>query len=178
MPWCGLLIDALALEVRPNLERILKNPLRCSVTVELTHPAQALQKAVFTFIRMKVHAIVLDSAINSKLTVIQNLSSLFLVAAMRTHAYVKKLDMFCRSVEDGFLFQCLLNGVTFCSNLVHSRTKHKVHKNLNFDDSVDKGVKGSTYPVSFFLFHHFIFIVGFRNEPFQSFVREVRIIKE
>ena len=91
MPWCGVLIDTATLEVRPNLARILSNPIRFSVSVELAHPTLSFRRAILTFIRMKIHALLLDGAINQKKTIVDNLFHLFVLAAMRTYAYIKKL---------------------------------------------------------------------------------------
>ena len=61
------------------------------MSVELSNPHLGLRRAILTYLRMKLHAIVLDSAINEKETVVESLFHLCVVAAMRTYVYLNKL---------------------------------------------------------------------------------------
>mmetsp|Transcript_16691 Transcript_16691/g.22968 ORF Transcript_16691/g.22968 Transcript_16691/m.22968 type:complete len:151 (+) Transcript_16691:2-454(+) len=52
---------------------------------------------------------------------------------MRMYVYVKKLKAFKVRFEAPFLLNCIRQGITFCSRLIHCRTKHKTSKVILFD---------------------------------------------
>ena len=88
--------------MRPNLSRILSNPIRSCVSVELSNPHLGLRRAILTYLRMKLHAIILDSAINEKDTVVESLYHLCIVAAMRTYVYLSKLRALFGHIDSRF----------------------------------------------------------------------------
>jgi hypothetical protein len=137
MPWCGLLVDTHTLEVKPCMRRVLERPLRLSTSVECVQPGLALRRAIKSFVRMKCHAIVLDSSLNSYSTVYRTIYMLHLVAAMRTHVFIASMHAFDPEKNSAYIIQCIVEAVSFGARLTHSRTSEKVNRELRFGADED-----------------------------------------
>ena len=159
LSWCGLSIDTHTLEFKPCFNRILDPSVKLasSMTVERCFQVgTTLRRFIKSFVRTKCHAIVLDSSINSYPSVLESVYTMFLVAAMRTACYIRKLGFTKERLN--FVCKCIDEAVKFGAHLIHTRTRNKVHKNftiLDEDDNIDdnsdtKDLKlFSTYTVPF-----------------------------
>jgi hypothetical protein len=126
VPWCGLLINSSTLELTCNFGKILDLPLAHSVVVEYSiKPGQAFRRAIKTFVKSKCHALVLDSRLNSKLTVVRTIYSMFLVSASRTVAYLDKLRSSHRRMHSMYIVKCITEAIIFGCKLIKSRTARK-----------------------------------------------------
>lgn len=131
MPWCGLIVNAQTLEVTCHFARLLDRPLVHSVMVECSQTGAALRRAIKTFMRMKCHAIVLDAALNGKRTVVQTLYTMYLIVALRTEAYLDQLRTTLPPIRNHrHLLRCIIEGVTFGTRLIRTRTVKKVVRRL------------------------------------------------
>lgn len=131
LPWCGLLIDTVMLEVRPGFERLLSLPLRASVGLEARQPGTALRRAIKGFIRAKCLVVVLDSGLNSPATVVGTAHKIFLVAALRTCCSVRELRKRSgRKPSADFLTRCVDEAVRFGALLVKSRCRPQYSRTL------------------------------------------------
>lgn len=133
VPWCGLLLDERTLEFRPGFSRLTDSHLINSVVVELQKHGKGLKHAMKSFVRMKCHAIVLDSAVTRKCVVVQSLYSMLLVAAMRTCCYLSKLRHYQIRIRSQYVFCCVQETLLFAARLIHSRTKQKTSKRLQLN---------------------------------------------
>ena len=126
VPWCGLLINSSTLELTCNFGKILDLPLAHSVVVEHSvKPGQAFRRAIKTFMKSKCHALVLDARLNSKLTVVRTIYSMFLVSASRTVAYLDKIRSSHRRMRSMYIVECITEAIIFGCKLIKSRTARK-----------------------------------------------------
>lgn len=131
MHWCGYSINTQTLEVTPNFQRILDRPLRTSVSIASKHIGVSLRKSLKSFVRMKCFSLVLDSSLNGRVTVVASVYRLFLMAAMRTHAFLSTSHSRYRTQWDPrYLCRCLEETIHFGTMLVKSRTKKKILRKL------------------------------------------------
>ena len=131
MPWCGYDIDTYTLEVRPSMARLLSRHLRFSINAECISPAQALRRALKSYVRMKCHPIVLDGVINSFSTVYRNIYEIFIVAAMRMHACITSMKhVFVLSKNNEFLALCIEEAILFVAHLAGTIIIKKGRKRL------------------------------------------------
>lgn len=157
MPWCGLLVNLNSLEVTPDFRRLLERPLEFSVNCEYSKSGQALQKAIKSFIRMKCHAIILDSAINSKVTVLKSLYSIYIVSGMRMIKFLDKLKLAKITISAWHLAHSIMEGISFGAKLIVTRTENKRCKVLNLattdddasGDAENRVSKIQSFPISF-----------------------------
>ena len=78
------------LEVQADYSRYAGEDLRDSMTVEATAAVGAtLRRRLYSFLRPKCHALLLDGRLNSAATVRLNIYQSFLLAAIKFHCYVK-----------------------------------------------------------------------------------------
>lgn len=139
MPWCGLLINTRTLEVTCHFVRILERPLLSSVLVEFTRSGAAFKRAIKTFMRTKCHAIVLDAQLNSKPTVACTLYTMYLVVAMRTHAYLKHLRQATgQQTNPAHIQSCITEGIMFGARLIYTRTARKSCRKLHLGSSASQ----------------------------------------
>ena len=130
MPWCGYLVDTETLEVRPNMERLISRHIRFSVTTECVAPAFALRRALKAFVRMKCHALILDQTINSFTTVYRNLYEIYLLAAMRMHAYINATRTFNVDKNRQYLSDCIVEAILFGARLARTALRRSNRKRL------------------------------------------------
>jgi telomerase reverse transcriptase len=143
MPWCGFFVDTVTMEVTPSFDRVMGNHLRCSTSIDCSHIGFALRRVMKTFVRMKCHAIVLDSVLNLYNTVFKTVYEIFLVAAIRTHAFILNSKYFRAYNNTNHLFQCIIEAVLFGARLIHSRTAMKKSRRLNLGQDDQKTAQGS-----------------------------------
>ena len=122
--WCGYLLDMTTLEWKPSFCRMLEIPLKYSVDRtsfqnggRVVSQGTLLRRVMKAYMRTKTHALVLDTeVINSVPTVVQNIYTIFLMAAMRTHCYLLKSDGGLSKVistNTFFLCQCIDEAIVF-----------------------------------------------------------------
>ncbi len=145
LPWCGYLLNVKSLEVSPDATRILNRPLTHSISIDCQQMGNNLKRMIKAFFRMKCHAILLDSSINRKTTIIKNLYELYLLAALRTITHIKKLKHVCHiSIRVGHLITSVHEGLMFASKLLRIRTSRKISRRLElhstYDSFVDEGL--------------------------------------
>lgn len=90
VPWCGYIFDAHTLEVRGDYDRYVSKECRLRDTLSIVHGEGAMEtfyKKASTCFRPKLHAILLDSKINSKRTVALNLYQAALLSALKLSSY-------------------------------------------------------------------------------------------
>jgi hypothetical protein len=130
MPWCGYLVDTHTLEIRPSMERLLGRHLRFSITTECAKPARALKRALKSYVRMKCHALVLDMALNSTKTVFCSVFDIFLVAAMRMHAFIQAMKHFSVEQNHEYVAACIFDAILFGARLSASALRRSNRKQL------------------------------------------------
>jgi hypothetical protein len=123
MPWCGMNIDTLTLEVSSSTTRILGNHLCTSLSVDCKNPGKALRKVIKSFVRSKCFAITLDSKLNSEKSVFATIYRMFLISSLRTHAYLTIKDKSSVLKNSTYISSCVAEAVVFGARLIHSRTK-------------------------------------------------------
>ena len=88
----------------------------------------ALRRNLKTFVRMKCHAMVLDSSLNSYPTVVCTVYTMFLMAAMRAHCYIQAVAkghkgqshrVPLRNAEH--VCACVYEAIQFGARLIHTR---------------------------------------------------------
>ena len=131
MPWCGFDLNTLTLEVQPSMTRILSHHLRFSINTECIMPAQAIRRAIKSYVRMKCHPLVLDGIINSFSTVFRNIYEIFLISAMRTHAYLTSMKhVFVLHKNYEYLALCIEEAILFVAHLAETIVMKKNRKRL------------------------------------------------
>lgn len=136
MHWCGYSINTSTLEVTPNFQRLLDRPMRTSVSVDSKHVGVSLRKSLKSFVRMKCVSLVLDAQLNSRATVVTTIYQLFLMAAMRAHAFLTTAHTRYRTQWNmHYLCRCLEETIHFGTMLIKSRTKKKILRTLNLGSS-------------------------------------------
>jgi len=99
--------------------------------VECARGGVALRRAVKSFVRMKCHAMVLDGTLNRYTTVVRNVYTMFLVAAMRTHCYLRGMGGHggggghAAGRNAAHVAACVCEAVEFGARLIHTRTRNK-----------------------------------------------------
>lgn len=138
--WCGLVVNTETLEISNSLVRLFERPLTSSISVECAHSGLAVRLCIKSLVRMKCHAIVLDSELNLYPTVLKTVYSMFLVAAMRTHAYLKALHRNSKGIKNStYLCTCIDEAIQFGARLIHSRTRFQKKQPLNLGDGRLRG---------------------------------------
>lgn len=123
LPWCGLLLDLITLEVRPDWSRMVSIPLRQSLRIDPIRQGVALRRAAKSFFKSKCHVIFFDSAINSRALVIRTVYRMFLTTAMRLHCLAKEgaSGSVCRNVHH--IGSIVMETVRFGARLVSARCR-------------------------------------------------------
>ena len=87
-----------------------------------------MRRAIKTFVRMKCHAMVLDSSLNSYPTVLRTVYTMFLLAAMRTHCYIKAVAKGHKGQHHHtplhhavHVCTCVYEAIQFGARLIHTR---------------------------------------------------------
>lgn len=89
IPWCGLLIDCLTLEIMVDYSRYAGENVREAMNLPIGRKLWVnLPERICGFLKPKCAAIFFDESINSRLTVRTNVFQLFTMAAMKTHCYI------------------------------------------------------------------------------------------
>lgn len=134
MAWCGLLLNVDTLECYPDMSRILNRPLKHAVSMECHHIGSHFNRSIKSFFRMKCHAIFLDHAINSSHVIVGNLYDMFLVTALRTVTYLKRIrHAYRQRLRVDFVKKCIREGILFASRLIHIRTNRKISRKLQMN---------------------------------------------
>ncbi len=116
LPWCGVLIDTVTLEIYGDYTRYRGDYLRDSVTV--IGSGTSLRKKLKLFAMPKCVPLLLDVRINRPSSVHLNLYQIFLLCAMKFHCYVPGL--LC---NQQYLFSIIEDAVDFTAALAHSRLR-------------------------------------------------------
>nr|ACH81297.1 telomerase reverse transcriptase [Ostreococcus tauri] len=125
IPWCGLLIDCLTLEVLVDYSRYSGEFVREAMNMPLGRKVWAqLPDRICGFIKPKCAGIFYDESINSKVIVRVNVFQLFLMAAMKTHSYVVAAGSIpgCNSVAPIALFRAIKRAVRFGQILIRRQS--------------------------------------------------------
>lgn len=91
IPWSGLLINCVNLEVQADYTRYLDILISSTITVKMHSSLKYLQRKLCHYMRPKCHPIFYDSTINSLGTVRLNIYQAFLLCAMKFHCYVRSV---------------------------------------------------------------------------------------
>lgn len=84
--WCGLLINSANLEVMADYSRYSGQHVSTSLTLNATgRPGATLTNKVLSYMRPKMHALLLDATINSAVTLRLNIYQSFLLSFMKLH---------------------------------------------------------------------------------------------
>lgn len=103
IPWCGYVFDANTLEVRGDYDRYVSSESRLRDTLSIVYGAGAMEtflSKASTCFRPKLHALLLDSNINSKRTVALNLYQAALLSALKVSSYAIALFPARRGATD------------------------------------------------------------------------------
>lgn len=97
-PYCGCLIDTHTLEIHRDQDRILEGGdsaaamLSNTLTVETSRfPGRVFHRKVLASLRLQVHSMYLDDALNSRAVILGNLYTGLISAAMKMYRYMKAL---------------------------------------------------------------------------------------
>lgn len=154
LSWCGFLIDDRTLALGPDNRRLLsERPLQHSFVTYSKSPGRSLRKCIKNFIRMKCHALILDARLNPADAVRKSVMSIFLVAAMRTVCYVRRLRMLssggpsigegsesCKSkkgINLDFIYRSVVEGIRFGCRLLRSRTRNCNNRRQAIERDID-----------------------------------------
>ncbi len=177
--WCGYLLDMTTLEWKPSFCRMLEIPLKYSVDRmsggRSVTQGSLLRRVMKAYMRTKTHALVLDTeVINTVPTVVQNIYTIFLMAAMRTHCYLLKSDGGLHKVihtNTFFLCQCIDEAVVFGARLIHCRTKNKLTmpkgRTLTLG-SVDRNYRDAAQDAEGNPYQRFVQAIDFDTKTFGS----------
>ena len=125
IPWCGLLIDCLTLEVMVDYSRYSGEFVRESMNLPLARKAWTrLPERICGFLKPKCAAIFYDESINGKLTVRVNVFQLFLMAAMKTHSYIVAAAAVpgCDQIAPVALFRAIREAIRFGQILIQRQS--------------------------------------------------------
>lgn len=125
IPWCGILIDCLTLEIMVDYSRYSGEFVRESMNLPLGRKAWTrLPERICGFLKPKCAAIFFDESINSKVTVRVNVYQLFLMAAMKTHSYVAATSAIpgCEQISSLALYRAIKHAVRFGQILIQRQS--------------------------------------------------------
>lgn len=125
IPWCGLLIDCLTLEVMVDYSRYSGEFVRESMNLPLARKAWTrLPERICGFLKPKCAAIFYDESINGKVTVRVNVFQLFLMAAMKTHSYIVAAATVpgCDQIAPVALFRAIREAIRFGQILIQRQS--------------------------------------------------------
>lgn len=92
MPWCGILVNTRTLETRVDVMRYAGGYVNETITTELSaNPGVSLVNKLAFFIRVKVHPLLYDPAINSAFAVGTNVYQIFHLSALKFHCHIRAL---------------------------------------------------------------------------------------
>ncbi|CAA6654698.1 unnamed protein product [Spirodela intermedia] len=92
LPWSGLLVNCLTLEIQADYTRYLGSHLRSTLTVHAhAKVGEHLGEKLCNYMRPKCHPLFYDSYINSPAVVRLNAYQAFLLCAMKFHSYLRAL---------------------------------------------------------------------------------------
>lgn len=123
MTWCGWLLDYSNrdLQVKSDFQRIIKmSPCASSVP-----SVRLLKKSVCNWIRMRCHALILDTAsLNTKASVLESIYQVYCVAAFRMGISLDKLTSNSRRVvkmDEQYVMRCIRECILYGARLIHGR---------------------------------------------------------
>jgi len=125
IPWCGLLIDCVTLEIMVDYSRYAGEYVRDSMNLPLGRKVWTrLPERICGFIKPKCAALFYDESINSKITVRANVFQLFLMAAIKTHCYVVAASAIpgCNRVAPIALYRAIERAIRFGQILIQRQT--------------------------------------------------------
>jgi len=127
LPWCGYLVNVKTLEIQGDYSRYKDNAVLNSFRVEYGSKCGfKLKNRLQFFLAPKVNAVLIDSRINSKPTILLNIFQVFLLAIVKLIAYDREL--FLRNkfqTNPKFLFECLDLLIKEFWKLAHRRIASK-----------------------------------------------------
>ncbi|KAJ1686820.1 hypothetical protein LUZ63_018210 [Rhynchospora breviuscula] len=89
LPWSGLLVNCITLEIQADYTRYWDIDIRSTITVYRSNkPGDLLQSKLFSYMLPKSYVMLYDSSINSPATVRLNAYQAFLLCAMKFHCYI------------------------------------------------------------------------------------------
>ncbi|KAL6051599.1 Telomerase reverse transcriptase, variant 3 [Balamuthia mandrillaris] len=86
LPWCGLLINTVTLEIMADYSRYYGCEIENTLTVKYT--GEAFRQQMLLSIRPKCHPLLLDGNVNSVFTVRLNVYQAFLFSAIKYHCHI------------------------------------------------------------------------------------------
>lgn len=132
--WCGLRVDTSTMELRPDLQRLLSRSLASSISIEANHPGMAFRRAIKSFFRMKCHALVLDTDMNSETTVLDSVVNLYQLTAARSLAYYQRLHRTYRVLlTPVYVLRCIREGILFAARLIPTRMRRKIIRKVTLE---------------------------------------------
>lgn len=127
-PYCGMLIDIQSLEVTKDRQR-LDGTVSHSLTVEVNRtPGKTFQRRVLAAFKIQVHAMVVDTTLNSPSTVLSSFHQIYVETAMKLYSYLKVLGPRWRSLPQ-LIIQTCIALVRLAANLTRGprRTRQVEH---------------------------------------------------
>jgi hypothetical protein len=91
-----------------------------------------------SFVRMKCHALVLDSEINSYQRISRTVYRIYVVAALRTMSAMKQINALTNRLQSrslAFIVRCIVDAIKFGSKLIQSRIRHRIRRRLQLNSS-------------------------------------------
>eukprot|EP00775_Hariotina_reticulata_P002142 gene2142-2461_t len=121
--WCGLMLHTVSLELMADYTRYSGQHISTALTLNRgragERPGRLLLSKVMSYMRPKMHALLLDTVINSPLTVRLNIYQAFLLAFMKLHWAVRCL------LGDGhdptLVLKAIQAAISYCVGLVRGR---------------------------------------------------------
>ncbi|XP_078435925.1 telomerase reverse transcriptase [Wolffia australiana] len=120
LPWSGLLINCLSLEIQADYTRYMGIEVRSTLTVHAhSDVEERLGEKLCNYMRPKCHPLFYDSNVNSPATVRLNLYQAFLLCAMKFHAYLRHLPS--GSILPSSAFNIVLRSISYMHRLIKKR---------------------------------------------------------
>ena len=91
--WCGLVIDQKTLEVSSDVERYYGGHITNTLTIDKSvNTRLSFSNKMIFYLKLKAHAIYLDTSFNTKFKVRMNVYENFMVVAMKFNTYSSELS--------------------------------------------------------------------------------------
>ncbi|KAF3332749.1 telomerase reverse transcriptase catalytic subunit [Carex littledalei] len=122
LPWSGLLVNCITLEIQADYTRYWDVDIRSTITAHKSNnPGDLLRSKLFSYMLPKSYVILYDSTINSPATVRLNAYQAFLLCAMKFHCYV--CEMHCSVPSPDQLLKIIKKTCRYTYNLIFKRVR-------------------------------------------------------
>ncbi|XP_078182261.1 telomerase reverse transcriptase-like [Carex rostrata] len=122
LPWSGLLVNCITLEIQADYTRYWDIDISSTITVHKSNnPGDLLRSKLFSYMLPKSYVILYDSTINSPGTVRLNAYQAFLLCAMKFHCYI--CEMHCSVPSPDQLLKIIKKTCRSMYNLIFKRVR-------------------------------------------------------